>query len=347
MATGARTIGYARAALSGEQPRWRRTHADRSAGPRVASRAHAGIASGRGIDRLQRIDVGHRKHRLDQRALARRRLQAHRAALGLDPVAHAEQAMGAARCGVESKPTPLSRTATRTLGVDAGERHLDLGGLGVLGDVGQRLLHQAVDGELRRLAAGRPCSSSVLDLELAALAELAHQDLERGHQAEVAERRRPQVFDDAALERDAAVERLVQVAGARGPRACVLPRRDLSRAASSLAAVSRAPSSSCSSRARRLRSSSRTVCRWCASSLQLRGAALHLGLEVVALACMRRACSSRMTLQRRGLPQVHEEREQAQRRHRGDADAVEQQGLVDALAALRDLRGSPRPAAAR
>jgi hypothetical protein len=51
--------------------------------------------------------------------------------------------MGRGALRAESKPTPLSLTAIRTCSVvDAGERHLDLGGLGVLGDVGQRLLDQ-------------------------------------------------------------------------------------------------------------------------------------------------------------------------------------------------------------
>ena len=50
---------------------------------------------------------------------------------------------------------------------------------------------------------------------------------------------------------------------------CVDPRRDLSRATSSFAAVSSAPNSSCNSRARWPRSSSRTFCRWVASSPRL------------------------------------------------------------------------------
>src|SRR4029450_7154622 len=83
------------------------------------------------------------------------------------------------------------------------------------------------------------------------------------------------------------------------------PRRDLMRAASSLAAVSSAPSSSCSSRASRLRSRSPRVCRCAASPAplararrlqvlrklggllrelhQLRGAAGDHHLELVAL----------------------------------------------------------------
>ena len=146
----------------------------------------------------------------------------------------------------ESKPMPLSLDADLDLlRVDAGERDLDLGGLGVLRDVGQRLLDQAIDRQLRRRAEVdmlELLASTAISLRCA---ELADQDLQRGHQPEVAERRGPQVLDDPALQGDAAVERLVQVGEAlEDLRACVLPSRDLSRAASSLAAVSRAPSSS-------------------------------------------------------------------------------------------------------
>ncbi|MCY1369792.1 hypothetical protein D9M69_568460 [compost metagenome] len=84
------------------------------------------------------------------------------------------------------------------------------GGLGVLADVGQALLHHAVDRELARLVHGHGLQRH-LDLQARALSELAPQDFQRGDQPEVGERRRPQVLDDAALQRDAAVEQLGQM----------------------------------------------------------------------------------------------------------------------------------------
>jgi len=47
--------------------------------------------------------------------------------------------------------------------------------------------------------------------DLAACREFADQDLECSHETEIAERRRPQVFDDPALEGDASVQSLVEV----------------------------------------------------------------------------------------------------------------------------------------
>ena len=61
--------------------------------------------------------------------------------------------------------------------------------------------------------------------DLAARREFAQQDLERGDQAEIAERRRAQVLDDPALQRDAAVQRLVEVGQAFGGVGCWPSRR--------------------------------------------------------------------------------------------------------------------------
>ena len=258
------------------------------------------------------------------------------AALGLDPVAHAEQAVRGERggCGVEAdavvahRDRDARRRAAPSVTCDLGSPSRTWRCWSAPPGPGGR--PSAAAAGLRSTG----CELAV-DLDLAARAELAQQDLERRDQAEVAERRRPQVLDDPALQRDAAVERLVQVGQPLGDLGRgVAPRRDLRRATSSLAAVSRAPSSSCSSRARRLRSSSRTVCRCCASSFSCAVRAATSTLEAVALGLRRRAAARRAgAIERRGLAQVHEQREQAQRRHRRDADAVQQQRLVDALAA--------------
>ena len=73
----------------------------------------------------------------------------------------------------------------------AAARHLQrddhLARLGVLDDVGQRLLDEAVDRQLRRLA-DIDRLELVDDLDVAARGELAQQDLEGSDQAEVAER---------------------------------------------------------------------------------------------------------------------------------------------------------------
>ena len=116
------------------------------------------------------------------------------------------------------------------LRVDGGERHGDLGGLGVLGDVGQRLLDEPVDGELRRRA--EVDMLELLDVATSLrCAELADQDLERSDQARLLSDDGPEVLDDPALEGDAAVQRLVKVGEALDD----LRRRWSCRAATSAA----------------------------------------------------------------------------------------------------------------
>ena len=80
----------------------------------------------------------------------------------------------------------------------------DLSRLGVFADVGQRLLHQAIHGQL-----GSTAQIDVLkiggDGQARALFKLASQNFKRCLQAEVRQRRWPQVFNNAAFQGNAAV----------------------------------------------------------------------------------------------------------------------------------------------
>ena len=115
-------------------------------------------------------------------------------------------------------------------------------------------------------------------------------------------------------------------------------RRDLMRAASSLAEVSSAPSSSCRLRARRLRSSSRAVCRWWVSSVSCTVRCLTSISSRSRSACSRRCCSLLLQLECQALTQVHVQRQQSDGTERGNADAAEQQRAVDVVAARGDTR---------
>ena len=70
--------------------------------------------------------------------------------------------------------------------------------------------------------------------------------------------------------------------------------------------------------------------------LQLLGPGRDLGLEAVAFALGAAHLLLGVAVERRRLAQVHEERQQADRRHRRGADPVEHQRLVNALPALGD-----------
>ena len=70
---------------------------------------------------------------------------------------------------------------------------------------------------------------------------------------------------------------------------------------------------------------------------ELRGTTLDLALEPVALGLDRLLALAPVRIERRGLAQIHAEREQADRAHRRDADAVQQQGVEHIPSAGRDL----------
>ena len=141
--------------MSGERGRPRRT------GPTgkteiapIRRRLQAEIASGvcRSLERVRR----HLRQRGgDGGALPAGRVDRHLAALRLDAVAHAEQAVArrdaARRCRSRRRcraPRPRPAPSRGRAGDDDAAR------LGVLGDVGQRLLDQAVDRELRPPGSG-------------------------------------------------------------------------------------------------------------------------------------------------------------------------------------------------
>jgi hypothetical protein len=124
----------------------------------------------------------------------------------LHAVAHADQALRAAAHAAGVEALAVVAHGGDDLIAFTHHAHVDLVGVGVLGDVGQRLLDHAVERDLRGFVELERLDLGV-DLQIGALPEFGGQDLDRRLQAEVRQRRRPQVFDDAALQADAVVER--------------------------------------------------------------------------------------------------------------------------------------------
>ena len=212
-------------------------------------------------------------------------------------------------------------------------RHQYLAGLGVLADVGQRLLHHAVHRELRcigqlhRLQAG-------LDVDARALGVFARQDLQRGREPQVRQGRRPQVFDDAALERNAAVERLRQV---------LEPLRHIGCGGVDLGLEARhIELGGCQQRAQFVMQLSRQMAALFFAHLlqvvgQLRqrgGAVPHQALQAVALALQHLLLAQVHRLHGLCLAQVHVKGQQADGGDGGNADARQHQRLLDLLTAL-------------
>ena len=211
-------------------------------------------------------------------------------------------------------------------------------GLPVFGDVGDGFLHQPVDHqlgrgfELHRL-------QRVVDRDAGALRVFARQDFQGGHQTQVAECRRTQVFDDAALERDAAVECFDQMGQ---------PFQSLRRA------VGQARPDTRSVKFGRGEQGAQfvvQVARQAAAFVFARGlkvlrqlgqllrALKHFDLQPVAFRLQDTLLLQLLVFERKGLPQVHEQRQQADRAQRRYAYAAQHQGVVDVGAAGCDLAG--------
>ena len=208
-----------------------------------------------------------------------------------------------------------------------------MAGLGIFADVGQRLLDDAVDRELggfrqfHLFQIGR-------DFDAAALAELARQDFQRCRQAQVGQGGRAQVLDDAALEGDAAVERLHQVADALA---------HVRGAEVDLGFEARHVELGCRQQRAQLvvefaRQMSALVLAHLlqvVGQLRQRGRALaHQGFEAVALVALDLLLALVGLLQRVRLAQVHEKAQHAQGRDRGDAYARQRQRVLDVLQVL-------------
>ena len=212
-------------------------------------------------------------------------------------------------------------------------RHQYLAGLGVLADVGQRLLHHAVHRELRcigqlhRLQAG-------LDVDARALGVFARQDLQRGREPQVGQGRRAQVFDDAPLEGNAAVERFGEVLEALGNvgRSGI----DLGFEARHIQLGSR------QQRAQLVVQFPRQMTPFFfAHLLQVVGqlgqrgrAVAHQPFQAVALTLQHLLLAQVDGLNRLRLAQVHVKGQQANGGDRGNTDARQHQRLLDLLAAL-------------
>ena len=122
-----------------------------------------------------------------------------------DALAHADQAEAAASsvAGVEARAVVAHEHFE--IAVAVAHADLDAGRAGVLGDVGQRLLDEPVDGrlDLGRVARRRASPSLVgeIDVEVDGdwlLATRAASDSSARLEAELVQRRRPQVGDQRA-----------------------------------------------------------------------------------------------------------------------------------------------------
>ena len=130
----------------------------------------------------------------------------------LDAVAHAHQPVrGAAlRVGVEADAVVAHRDLD--LVAERGKCDPDrAAGLRVFGDVGDRLLHQTVHHQLAGGVQPHRIQRTHY-FQPGAFRIFPRQDFEGGHQPQVAQGRGPQVFDDAAFEGNATVQRFNQVA---------------------------------------------------------------------------------------------------------------------------------------
>ena len=213
----------------------------------------------------------------------------------------------------------------------------DLVGLGVFADVGDGFLHQAVD---HQLGAGiERYRRQVADhFHIRALGELAHQNVQRHHQAQVAQGGGPQVFDDAAAQRNALVERFNQMrqtfqrlgCGAGQPRldACRVQFGRRQQRAQFVVQVARQPQALVLARGLQV----------VGQFGQLGRAALDLDLQAVALGLHGVLQCQLLGLQRSALLQVQVQRQQAHRAERGHADAADHQRALQVGSACFDAQ---------
>lgn len=155
----------------------------------------------------------------DGGALAGLRGHGEPAANGFDTVLHAGQAMGVGAHAGGLEPLAIVLNLHGYIGGVVVHRDDDMAGPGVLADIGQRLLHHAIDRQLRGLGQVHLLQTA-LHLDVAAIAELPGQDFQCRGQSQVGKRGRAKVLDDATLECNAAVERLDQMGDALGDLGC-------------------------------------------------------------------------------------------------------------------------------
>ena len=258
-------------------------------------------------------------------------LHLHRAALGLNPVAHAHQPVGrlGGGPGLEAD-TVVAHAHLHPVGlVGAGrQRHPDIGGTGVFAEVGDRLLHHPVDHQLGP-GAERHGVQVAVHADARALGKLTQQDLQRGRQPQMAEGGRPQVLNDAAAQRDAAVELVDQVGQ---------PGLGLGRAVAQARADARGVQlGGCQQRAQVVvQVAGQALALVLAGGLQvagqvgeLGGALGHLDLQLVMRGLHLASLFGLGAGQRVALAQVEHQRQQQHRDQRGHPKTAEQQGAVE------------------
>lgn len=222
----------------------------------------------------------------DGGALAGLRGHGEPAANGFDTVLHAGQAMGVGAHAGGLEPLAIVLNLHGYIGGVVVHRDDDMAGPGVLADIGQRLLHHAIDRQLRGLGQVHLLQTA-LHLDVAAIAELPGQDFQCRGQSQVGKRGRAKVLDDATLECNAAVERLDQMGDALGDLGC--RSVDLgfeSRNIEFGCGQQRAKLIMRISRARCARSSSRTCCKWVARLGECRCAVTNDFLQAIALVAL-------------------------------------------------------------
>ena len=202
-------------------------------------------------------------------------------------LAHAAHAAALARRRAGS-PRPSSSTSSRGRPPASSSRTSARVRAGVAGDVGQRLLGDAVEHELRVGAElGQPGLDVHVDLELGVLGDALAEHAQRAGQAEVVERLGPQPAGDPAHLLEAAARGLLRLQHAA--RATARARRAATRPSCSTTPVSVWPTPSWSSCATRSRSPScaasarptlsrRSASRRSSISLNARGELGRLGV---------------------------------------------------------------------
>ena len=254
----------------------------------------------------------------------------------LYPVAHARQAVRRhLHAGRVKARTVVVHLHRHMVGMCV-HRHQHLVRVGVLADVGQCLLHHAVHRELR--GAGQLDRLQVgLDLDTGTLRKLAGENLERSREPQVRQGGRSQVLDDAALEGDAAVERVGEVLEAFGHI-----RRIHIQLGFQARHIQLGGGEQCTQFVVQLAGQVAALVfphllQVACQLRQGRRALAHQAFQAVALVLKQGLFALAHHLQGVGLAQVHEERQQANRRDHGNANAREHERLHDLRLADLDL----------
>ena len=224
------------------------------------------------------------------------------------------------------------------LRIAMGQADPDVAGLGVLADVGDGFLHQPVHHQLGRGLEWHSLQCA-MNLNARSFSKFTGHDLQRRQQAQIAQGRRAQVFNDAPAQRDAAVEVVHQVNQQFGRLGRGVAQTRLDARGVQLGR--------CQQRAQVIVQ----VARQAAAFVFTRGLQVvgqlgeqsstlnDLGLQPVALVQHHALLFQQQHLVGKPLAQVHEQRQQAHSGQQRHANAAQHQHVINVLSAFDDPVG--------